>query len=136
MSASRQHKSFKRTGAWVVAAACWAICLGIITGGVAFSPRAASAQSSTSASRVIQGKVYAATGEILSEAVVYLKDMKTLEIKTYISTRDGSYRFGQLGTQDDYQLWAEAGGRKSKVKTISSFDSKKFFEVPLHIEAK
>jgi hypothetical protein len=84
---------------------------------------------------VIQGKVFAANGSVQTGAVVYLKDMKSLEIKTYIA-QDGTYRFGQLGTQDDYQLWAEFGGHKSKTRIISAFDSRKFFEMPLHLEAK
>jgi hypothetical protein len=95
----------------------------------------ASAQSLAATERVIQGKVFAASGSPQTGAVVYLKDMKSLEIKTYIA-QDGSYRFGQLGTQDDYQLWAEFGGHKSKTKIISSFDSRKFFDVPLHLENK
>jgi hypothetical protein len=97
---------------------------------------AAHAQDASSAERVIQGKVFAASGSLQSGAIVYLKDMKSLEIKTYISTQDGAFRFGQLAMQNDYQLWAEFGGHKSKVKTISSFDSKKLFLVSLHIEEK
>lgn len=93
------------------------------------------AQNLAATQRVIQGKVFAASGSTQSGAVVYLKDLKSLEIKTYIA-QDGSYRFGQLGTSDDYQLWAEFGGHKSKVKNISTFDSRKFFDVPLHIEDK
>jgi len=95
----------------------------------------ASAQSLAATERVIQGKVFAASGSPQAGAVVYLKDMKSLEIKTYIA-QDGTYRFGQLGTQDDYQLWAEFGGHKSKTRIISAFDSRKFFDMPLHIEAK
>jgi hypothetical protein len=94
------------------------------------------AQNATANQRVIQGKVFAANGNTQTGAVVYLKDMKSLEIKTYISAQDGVYRFGQLGTQDDYELWAEFGGHKSKVKNISSFDSRKLFLVSLHIEDK
>jgi hypothetical protein len=96
----------------------------------------AAAQGLAATSRVIQGKVFAPTGEAKAGAVVYLKDEKSLEIKTYISGADGAYRFGQLGSQDDYQLWAEADGHKSKTKNISSFDSKKRFDISLHLEAK
>jgi hypothetical protein len=94
------------------------------------------AQTAAATSRTVEGKVYAASGAPQSDAVVYLKDEKTLEIKTYISIKDGTYRFVQLGNQDDYLLWAEFGGHKSKSKTISSFDAKKVFEVALHIEDK
>ncbi len=94
------------------------------------------ASAQMSAPRVVQGKVFAPGGELQAGAVVYLKDEKTLEIKTYISTADGVFRFGQLGSQDDFLLWAEFGGHKSKNKNISAFDSKKTFDVSLHIEDK
>ena len=96
----------------------------------------ASAQSLAATSRTIQGKVFAPGGEAKAGAVVYLKDEKSLEIKTFISGADGGYRFGQLSAQEDYLLWAEGDGHKSKNKSISSFDSKKKFEINLHLEAK
>jgi hypothetical protein len=103
---------------------------------LSISAPTAHAQNTAATQRVIQGKVFAPDGNTQTEAVVYLKDMKSLEIKTYISAQDGVYRFGQLGTQNDYELWAEYGGHKSKVKNISSFDSKKLFQISLHLEAK
>ena len=96
----------------------------------------AAAQGLAATARVIQGKVFAPTGEAKAGAVVYLKDEKSLEIKTYISGADGAYRFGQLSAQEDYLLWAEADGHKSKNKNISSFDAKKRFDISLHLEAK
>ena len=95
----------------------------------------ASAQNVPVTQRVIRGKVYGAGDAAQSNAVVYLKNMKSLEIKTYIA-QDGTFRFGQLGSSEDYQLWAEFSGHKSKVKNISSFDSSKQFDVSLRIEDK
>ena len=116
------------------AAMAWSVAVGFAVSVPGIGVRAASAQ--TSAQRVIQGKVFSPGGEPQSGAVVYLKDEKSLEIKTYISTADGVYRFGQLGSQADYLLWAEFGGHKSKNKNISAFDSKKTFDISLHIEDK
>ncbi len=98
-------------------------------------PASLSAQNVPVAQRVIRGKVYGSGDTPQNGAVVYLKNMKSLEIKTYIA-QDATYRFGQLGTSEDYQLWAEFGGHKSKVKNISGFDSNKQFDVSLHIEDK
>ena len=95
----------------------------------------ASAQNVPITQRIIRGKVYDTGDTPQNGAVVYLKNMKSLEIKTYIA-QDATYRFGQLGSTEDYQLWAEFGGHKSKVKNISGFDSKKLFDVSLHIEDK
>ena len=100
------------------------------------SSRPIEAQSLATTSRVVQGKVFADNGSPQQGAIVYLKDQKSLEIKTFISAQGGDFRFGQLGSQDDYTVWAEFGGHKSKTKNISSFDSKKVFDISLHLEAK
>jgi hypothetical protein len=95
-------------------------------------PRTAVAQT---AERVVQGKVELASGGMAKGAIVYIKNGKTLEVRTYISTADGSYRFGQLNPDANYTVWAEYEGKKSKEKTISSFDTKKVFNIPLKIGA-
>ena len=107
----------------------------LIVPAVLTQPTPLSAQNVPVAQRVIRGKVYNSGDTPQNGAVVYLKNMKSLEIKTYIA-QDATYRFGQLGTSEDYQLWAEFGGHKSKVKNISGFDSSKQFDVSLHIEDK
>jgi hypothetical protein len=94
---------------------------------------AASAQ--TVQERVVQGKVELSSGGMVKGAIVYIKNGKTLEVRTYISTADGSYRFGQLSPDADYTVWAEYQGKKSKERTVSSFDTKKVFNIPLKIDA-
>jgi Carboxypeptidase regulatory-like domain len=93
-------------------------------------PSTAMAQT---AERVVQGKVELASGGMAKGAIVYIKNGKTLEVRTYISTADGSYRFGQLNPDANYTVWAEYQGKKSKERTISSFDTKKVFNIPLKI---
>ena len=85
--------------------------------------------------RVVQGIVQNADALPQANAVVYLQDQKTLQVRIYITDADGRYRFGQLSSDVDYQLWAEFKGHKSKSKSISSFDSKKQFNFDLKIEA-
>ena len=84
--------------------------------------------------RVVQGKVVDSDEKPRPDAIVYLQNQKTQEIKTYITTADGSYRFGQLSTDLDYEVWAKYQGQKSKTKSISSFDSKKQFTFILKLE--
>jgi hypothetical protein len=84
--------------------------------------------------RVVQGKVVNGSDAAMNGAVVYLKDDHSLSVKSYITAADGTYRFGQLAQSTDYELWAESNGKKSPVKTISSFDSKNRFFIDLKIK--
>ena len=92
------------------------------------------AQNVGQALRVVQGVAQNADGAPQANAVVYLQDQKSLQVRTFITEADGRYRFGQLGSDVDYQLWAEFKGHKSKTRSISSFDSKKLFTFDLKID--
>jgi len=92
------------------------------------------AQSLAQSVRVVQGNVLNSDSQPLANAVAYLQDQKTLEVRTFITEADGHYRFGQLASDVDYQLWAEFKGRKSKTRAISSFDSKKQFNFDLKVD--
>ena len=93
------------------------------------------AHAQARAIRLVQGIVHNADETALANAVVYLQDQKSLEVRTYITEADGRYRFGQMSPEVDYQLWAEFKGHKSKTRSISSFDSKKEFTFDLKVDA-
>jgi hypothetical protein len=84
--------------------------------------------------RVVQGKVSDAENAPIKGAVVYLKDTRSLAVKSFFSDAEGGYRFGQLSQTTDYEIWAENNGKKSAVKTISSFDNKSQFNINLKID--
>lgn len=117
----RQFIRFVATGAMIVAMA------GLFFSAPAFAQ---------SASKMAQGKVEDNSGRPLTDAIVYLKDTRTLDVKSYITQADGVYRFGQISSNDDYKLWAELSGKKSGVKTISSFDDRKNLLINLHIHTE
>jgi hypothetical protein len=107
-----------------------ACCLGAASLGV----RAPLLMAQTQTDRVVQGKVVDKSDAGVKGATVFLKDGHTLAVKSYIASDDGSFRFGQLAQNTDYQLWAESDGKKSAVRSISSFDTRNQININLKID--
>ena len=91
---------------------------------------------SISRAAVLSGHVLGSHDEPLQKAIVYLKNTKTLAIKTYITEPDGSYRFPALAANVDYEVYAELQGARSDTKTLSGFDTRKQATITLKIKAK
>jgi Carboxypeptidase regulatory-like domain len=103
---------------------------GVLVAGVT-APLAA--QDRAQVTRSVEGKVQDKTGAAIKGAVVYLKDSRSTQVKSAISDDTGTYRFVQLSMNTDYELWAQIDEKKSKTKSISSFDSKPklFFDLQI-----
>ena len=84
--------------------------------------------------RTLDGIVMGKSDAALPGAVVYLKNTKTLAIKSLYSGEDGAYRFNALAPNTDYEVFAEYKGKKSDAKTLSSFDSRTNVRINLHID--
>jgi len=84
--------------------------------------------------RTVDGKVLGKDDAALAGAVVYLKDTKSMTIKTYLTDDAGHFHFGQLGQNTDYELWAESDNQRSKSRGISSFDSKNSYYFTLKVD--
>jgi hypothetical protein len=76
----------------------------------------------------VKGVVTDVSGNPVPGAVVQLKNMKTLQVRSFIATEMGEYYFMGLATDIDYELKADSNGKSSATKKLSSFDS--------HAEAK
>ena len=86
--------------------------------------------------RNVVGQVLTKSDAPIAEAIVYLKNTKTLTIKSFITEKDGGYRFHGLSPNVDYEIYADFQGQKSPTKTISSFDTRTNVTLNLHIEGK
>lgn len=84
--------------------------------------------------RNLSGHVLDHHDDPLAKAVVYLKNTKTLAVKTYISDADGTYRFPALSPNVDYEIYAEMDGARSDIKTLSAFDTRANVNLSLHIK--
>jgi hypothetical protein len=84
--------------------------------------------------RTLTGTVLDKGSKPISEAVVYLKNLKTLTVKTYIAQNDGTYRFPELSLNADYDVYAQKDGKKSNTKTLSQFDDRQKPNINLQID--
>lgn len=90
--------------------------------------------SAQSTQRSVQGRVVTANDTPIRSAIVYLSNVRTMAVESYITQEDGAYRFQQMSANDDYKLWAQLDGKKSKTKMLSSFDNRSVFHVILKID--
>ena len=86
--------------------------------------------------RTVQGSVTAADGAAVIGAVVQLKNLKTLQIRSFITKDDGTYYFNGLSPDIDYELKADFDGASSRTKTLSSFDDRKQAIINLELKKK
>lgn len=84
--------------------------------------------------RTLTGRVFDRQDQPLAKAVVYLKNTKTLVVKTYIADSDGSYHFPALSPNVDYEVYAEHNGARSDTKTLSAFDNRKIVNFSLRVK--
>lgn len=91
------------------------------------------AQAQNMGNRVVSGAVLDGDQPVVG-ATVFLKNQKTKAIRSYTSTEKGHFYFAQVNMIDDFDLWAEKGNKKSAVKTVSSWDSRKEFVSDLKLK--
>lgn len=93
----------------------------------------ATAHAQAASIRSLTGTVTDKGGNKAAGAVVHLKDTRSLAQRSYITADDGAFRFGQLSTNSDYEVWATLNDKKTASKAISSFDSKKQVDIALKL---
>jgi hypothetical protein len=84
--------------------------------------------------RTVNGSVIDHSENPVPSSVVYLKNLRSQAVKTYIADDSGHYRFSGLDPNVDYEVHAEKGDLTSSNRTVSSFDSRKDIEVILKLD--
>lgn len=84
--------------------------------------------------RVVFGNVVDANSAPVVGATVFLKDLKSKAIRSFTTVEKGRFRFAGVNMAQEHELWAEMNGKKTAVKTISSWDARKEFEVELKLK--
>jgi len=84
--------------------------------------------------RSVTGVVTDASGQPAPGAHVLLKNMKTLQVRSFIAKDKGEYFFNGLSTDVDYELKAQSGSQSSSAHTLSTFDSRK--EATINLQLK
>lgn len=86
--------------------------------------------------RSVQGAVEDPSGNLAEGAVVQLKNTKSLQVRSFITKKEGTYTFLGLSKDVDYELKADFQGGSSSVRTLSVFDSRKQTTINLKVEPK
>jgi len=117
----------------LVALNCFAWQLTLPLGGSGSSPDTGRKPTRVT-TRSLTGVVLGKSDAPVSNAVVYLKNMKSLAVKTVIAGKDGAYRFPELSPNVDYEVYAQREGKKSDTKTLSQFDDRQKANIVLRIK--
>lgn len=92
------------------------------------------AQAQNIGQRAVTGHVVDSSSAPVVNATVFLKNLKTKSIRSYTADATGRFRFTQVNMAEDHELWAEKDGKKSAVKTVSSWDPRKEFDCELKLK--
>ncbi len=110
----------------------------VIALALVFVAAAAFAQSSKHDSQLktVRGVVIDKSENPVPAGVVFLKNTRTNQVRSYIADNSGNFRFSGLDPNADYELHAEKDGAKSQTRNISSFESRLDIVANLKLERK
>ncbi len=110
------------------------VVFALLTGLIAVPVAAQKKEKEKPNERSVIGAVLDNADSPIEGAVVQLKNLKTLEIRSFITRADGKYHFHSLSTDIDYELRAKAGDKASNTRLLSTFDGRKQPSMNLKIE--
>jgi hypothetical protein len=86
--------------------------------------------------KTVRGVVVDKGDAPVAAAVVFLKNTRTNQVRSYIADNEGNYRFSGLDPNADYELHAEKDGAKSQTRNVSSFETRMDIVLTLKLERK
>lgn len=86
--------------------------------------------------KTVRGEVVDKSDNPVGTAVVFLKNTRSNQVRSYIADSRGNYRFSGLDPNADYELHAEKDGDKSQTRNVSSLDSRMDIVLNLKLERK
>jgi hypothetical protein len=84
--------------------------------------------------RNLTGIVLDPDGNPLAGAVVQLKNMKSLQVRSFITQEDGGYSFPGLSKDIDYEVRADFKGGTSPVRKLTIYDTRTKPNINLTVE--
>ena len=101
-----------------------------------FFAAVAAAQGRSETLRTVHGVVLDKSDSPAVSAIVFLKNTRNNDVRSYITNDAGEYRFSGLDPNIDYEIHAEKDNAKSATRTISSFDSRQDIVLNLKLDKK
>lgn len=103
-----------------------------------FFAAVANAQDSKKESqlRTVRGVVVDKGESPVQGGVVFLKNLRNNQVRSYIADNEGLFRFSGLDPNADYEVHAEKDGAKSPTRQVSSFDNRKEIVLTLKLDKK
>jgi hypothetical protein len=84
--------------------------------------------------RTVRGQVLDEKEKPVERAIVHLTSLGTKKHLSTTTDKDGRYQFNEVSRKDDFEVVAEAGGRKSRPRKLSQFDSRAIVFLHLRLE--
>ena len=111
-----------------------ALALGILLAGSYGAINGFVAPAQNLGERTVSGAVLDGASNPVVGATVFLKNQKSKTIHSFTSVASGHFYFAQVNKSEDFDLWAEKDGKKSDVKTVSSWDDRAQFVTDLKLK--
>jgi hypothetical protein len=105
------------------------VCVGLL-------PAQKSDKAKEEGSRSVQGQVMDPDNKAAVKAVVQLTDLRTLQVRSFITQEKGEYRFSGLRSDTDYELRADYMGMSSPTRRLTVFDNRKIATIDLKLAKK